>query len=238
MKLAVIAPPQSQGVITTMRLSFHLVLAQYVGDFAYRSFYKAVHRRGDFIMLDNGIGEGVSLSLQDLMLSAGLVEADEITLPDVIGDGDATVAAANAACPLVPKHMRAVCPHGRTWGEWEECARRLVALGVATICIGRYDNLPGGRLPALDIIAKNYWNWTHNIHMFGCAYPPMKSTREELAQGPWIRSMDTGAPIAYAQEKQLIGDLSPHVSLDWHEGTDSRFAERNVDLLLDVCHGG
>ena len=239
MKLMCITPPNALGVLTTMRLSAHLVLAQHVKDPAYRAFYQSAHHRGDFIMLDNGAGElGHSLSIEDLVRAAAIVCADEVTLPDIPGDGVATLLATKAALPSVPRRMRAVCPHGRNWAEWEDCANEMVKAGCATICIGRYDNLPGGRLPALKLIQANHWHWTHNIHLFGCSEPPLETTRQELAAGPWIRSMDTGAGMAYAQQGRFINDGGPHASLQWNAGFDSRTAERNIALLLDVCNGG
>ena len=236
MKLAVIAPPQAQGIVFTMRMSFHLVLAQYLEDVHYQDFYATAHRRGDFIMLDNGAGEGVQMTMKDLLEAADAVQADEITMPDVIGDADATIVAVQKNTQFVPKWQRAVCPHGSNWGEWERCAEKLISFGVATICVGRYDNLPGGRIPALEIIVKNRWQWTHHIHMFGCAEPPIAATHRELRCAPFIRSMDSGAPIAYAQEGRLL-DEGPHVSLDWKAGVNDRYAERNVALLASACNG-
>jgi hypothetical protein len=238
MKLMVIAPPNALSVLTTMRLSAHLVLAQHVQDPIYRAFYQSAQRRGAFIMLDNGAGElGRSLPIADLVEAANEVHADEITLPDVLGDADATLSATRAAMPAVPRKARAVCPHGTTWDEWEACAYAMVQWGCATICIGRYDNLPGGRIPALAIILKNNWQWTHHIHLFGCSEPPLAETRRELAAAPWIRSMDTGAAVAFAQEDCLINDGAGHASLKWGAPFNSRYTEQNIDLLLDICNG-
>jgi hypothetical protein len=224
-------------MLTYMRLGFHLVLAQYVlTDTAYRLWYKVAHDRGDFILMDNGVAEGVSMPIEDLVRAAKAIHADEITLPDVVGDMRATIYAVARAAPEVPVHMRAVCPHGRNWGEWEECTKALVRIGCATICIGRYDNLPGGRIPALEIIAKHQWHWNHHIHLFGCSAPPLEATRKELKAAPWIRSMDTGAPIAYAQQDRSL-EGGPHASLQWNAGFNTRYADQNISRLLDVCNG-
>jgi hypothetical protein len=236
MKLAVIAPPNALGVVATMRASFHLVLAQYVEDPTYNAFYRSAHRRGDFIMLDNGAGESSMLTMPALLKAASLVWADEITLPDVIGDCDETLRVVSEALPMVSLHKRAVCPHGSSWGEWERCAIELMKMGCATICIGRYDRLPDGRFPAFKIIEKHQWHWNHHIHLFGCFEPPIRATRLELAAAPWLRSMDTGAPIAYAQQGRILDD-GPHASLQWNVPFHSRVAEQNIERLTDVCNG-
>jgi hypothetical protein len=237
MKLAVIAPPNALDIVRTVRTSFHLVLAQYVKDPAYRDFYKAMHHRGDFILLDNGAGEKEMMLLSELLAAAKLVQADEITLPDVIGDGALSARATIDAMPYVPEAQRAVCPHGKTWGEWETCAEQIVMAGCSTICIGRYDYLPGGRIPALEIIFKHQWHWNHHIHLFGCSEPSITATRTELKAAPWLRSMDTGAPIAFAQQDRALDD-GPHASLEWNGPYNDRLALQNIERLLDVCNGG
>ena len=239
MKLALVAPPQALHLVESQRLSYHLVLAQYVlPDPVYADFYHKLHDKGDFIMLDNGAAEnGHSLGIDELLVAAERVHADEIVMPDVLDEAAGTLMLTQRSIPSVPRRMRAVVPQGRNWAEWEYCATQLVTYGCVTICVAkRYEKLPGGRVEALRIIKQHRWAWDHNIHLLGCSQRPLVEIGAAYNEYYGIRGIDTGAPIAYAQAGRSI-DSDRHASLQWQAPFNDDMALSNIRLTLGACQG-
>jgi hypothetical protein len=74
----------------TSRGDLDMSLAHMVADEEYRRVYSGLSTKR-FLMLDNGEAEGAQVSPERLMTVATTLGADEVVLPDVIGDGTATV---------------------------------------------------------------------------------------------------------------------------------------------------
>lgn len=237
MKLALITSPGGGPLITEFGLAYHMALAQYVlSDEAYAECYRTLHGRGHFIMLDNGAAEnGRSMSVKQLCLAAKAIGADEIVMPDVLDNCLETIAATQGALDSVPVRMRAVVPQGVDWEDWEYCAKKLVSMGCRTICIAkRYERLPGRRAQALDIIRSHDWHTTYDVHLLGCHRNPLKEICDVVEDAPWVRGIDTAAPIAYAQHAALLTDQL-HYSFEWGAPFDPGVAEFNVGLALEAC---
>lgn len=87
MKLAIIQPTSTLGSIGAWN-DYHLCLAQQVlKDSDYTKFYRDLKQRGDFIILDNGKAEGVSLTDQELLEAVNRLNPSIVVAPDVIGQG-------------------------------------------------------------------------------------------------------------------------------------------------------
>jgi len=239
MKLALIAPLSGFDLVLSLRLSYHLLLAQYVlTDSLYSTFYRGLHDQGDFIMLDNGAAEKtVGIDIHMLMQAAELVGADEIVMPDVLDEAAASLSMATRNLHYVPRHKRAMVPQGRSWTEWEYCATHMVNMGCATICIAkRYEALPGGRVKALQIIEEHQWEWSHHIHLLGCYNRPLHEASAAFAEYSSIRGLDTSAPIAYAQAGLSI-DSTRRASLVWEAPYNQKLAKRNAISMMIACQG-
>lgn len=239
MKYALIAQPyQGDLLISQFRLVYHMVLAQYVlSDSNYAAYYKNLSKHDHFIMLDNGAAEnGHSIGIENVVKAADMIGGvDEIVMPDVLDEMRATVAATFAARPFVPERMRAVVPQGKTWEEWTECALALLDMKCRTICVAkRYESFKGGRVRALKIIEDHSWHKTHNIHLLGCYRNPLREIRDARAAAPWVRGIDTAAPISYAQHEAVLTHPSWY-SLEWNGKFNFAVAETNVDLILEAC---
>jgi len=240
MKFALIAPPSHFGdqLLQQYRLTYHMVLAQYVlEDPYYEGIYQMLRKQDHFIMLDNGAAEkGHSIGIENVVKAAdALGGVDEIVMPDVLDECNATIAATKAALKFVPERMRAVVPQGRDWADWEYCATTLITLGCRTICIAkRYEALPGGRPYALDIIRSHNWHQSHSVHLLGCYRNPLKEIRDIAASAPWVRGIDTAAPISYAQSGCSL-DYPRWHSLVWNADFNFTVAEVNMDLILEAC---
>lgn len=243
MKLALITDPRGFSVIDTMQLSYHLVLAQYVrSDDRYAQFYKARAMKGDFVIMDNGAAEEGVLQLHELKTAALEVMPDEIVLPDVLGDKDATIAMTMSPDVLnfVPTKRRAVVPQGSDGAEWLTCANYFVEnLEFATLCVPKHaERFPGGRSHILNIIQRMGWHRSYHIHLLGVwdnPYPELKALR--LA-APWARGLDTALPFALAQHGlELDQSDVGHVSHAWNKKFDKTLALQNTSTLMSLIAG-
>lgn len=92
MKVALIPPTDCIEIVERFNTGYHLVLPQmFINDAVYRLFYKDVD---GFKILDNGVAEGVSIYHMDLHDVASTLQADEIVVPDVMGDCGETIESA------------------------------------------------------------------------------------------------------------------------------------------------
>lgn len=240
MKLAVIAPKHFLPMTTITGLGFHMALGQELyRDIKYRDAYLKLHRRGHFIMVDNGAAEGDVLPFDQVVFAANTIRADEIVMPDVLRDGPKTVKAAtnSEAQKLVSPNRRVIVPQGNSWEEWEQCLRSLVeAMPFATVGIAKHlERLEGGRKTALDIIKAYGWQGRFNVHMLGCYKQPINEAKVASTY-KFVRSLDTGAPVAYAQAGVTLTDKS-HYSLGWDSNADSNLVRKNIRILLGACNG-
>jgi hypothetical protein len=264
MKLAVVCPKEYQSILGTLGMSFHLVDAyKAASDQAYLEWYKASRGTGQFIILDNGAAEIVevdhgkameggvkktrdALPFETVLHLAEVLNADEIILPDMKMDSKWTVKHSSQAALSIAPRKRAVVPQGTNWTEWTACLKLLMNLEPATICVSKdYEELEGGRAEAIKIIKElGHFDRCH-VHLLGLkAIPPrgIKTEVEEiLRMHPSVRSLDTGAPIAYAQHDVTIEDHRIRFSLDWTSefqfNVKSSLIIHNIMALNDWCQG-
>lgn len=102
MKLALIPPFRHLNAIkhTTYQMALPCHFGPDTGQ-GNLNVFKAAHKRGDYIMLDNGVAEETVISFQQVQELGYEICAHEIVLPDVMQSMDATLAAVEAALPFV-----------------------------------------------------------------------------------------------------------------------------------------
>lgn len=243
MRLAIISPP-SMLWWCGWGDHIHMALAQGVLNEAgleYRVYFRARSMAGDYVILDNGAAEGDTFGSSALNIAAGMIKAKEVVVPDVLNNAQLTMEYGDAHLSrLINGKM--IVPHGNTIEEWENCARYLLDRGtVQTIGLPKWS--PIQRNVVLDRIAKLGWHTELDVHLLGLQGPP--DDIKYLARDyPWIRSVDTGAPIAYAQHANYLTQYHEvgHRSLDWNgaaiEEQDplARYIFENIKLLKSWCH--
>lgn len=243
MKFALITAPRGFYLVDQLQLSYHLLLAhQVLAGFKYAEFYRARHDKGDFIMLDNGAAEDGTLDIDQLMEAAELVHADEIVLPDVMGDQQATVYATmnHKVLNAIPPRRRAIVPQGNSIDEWLTCTNYFVDnLDFATLCIPKHlERFEGGRIRALEIIEKLGWHDYYNVHLLGIWSDPYKEPKYLASAAPWVRGIDSAAPLALAQAGLRLEDANiGHVSHSWTKTFSRATATRNIDIMLHLVGG-
>lgn len=114
-----------------------------------------------------------------------------------------------------------------------EFAKRL---DFNTICIPKHlENLTSGRAMAMDIIKRHNLHVFRNIHWLGCGtqYPVGEA---RLARDLRVRSLDSGAPIAWAQAGQNLSVVtSERHSLKKKPLEFSGLALTNIALMEEAC---
>jgi hypothetical protein len=171
------------------------------------------------IILDNGAHElGASIAITNILEIAKNVDANEIILPDVIKNCEATVLAsidgAEAVCDFwyltnwKPSHLMVV-PQGSTPAEWEYCLRTLITkvtqvfqrrhVEPCEIVIGvpkHFEFFNGGRLALLQSMVYRFHMQGHQVHCLG-----IESNLFDYQiigdKCTWVRSTDSAKPFRY-----------------------------------------
>lgn len=223
MKLAVIGNNAEQRAIQEMYLGYHFVLGQELfRDEHYYYFYKNRRDLGHFIIVDNGAAEPEDERIEfgSIAHAAMEMDADEIIMPDVLRNKEATLAGTldPDALSMVPAHKRFVVPQGRDWKEWVECLEEMkLAIDFVTVGIPKWtEELPGGRAQALKLLIKMSVPRKYNIHLLGIHSKPFMEVATAHAVFNRIRGVDTAAPFAYAQNGYHLTD-DKHFSHDWNK---------------------
>lgn len=222
MKLATIVPTQMVD-FATRTSGYHMLLGQeLVRDMDYFRYWRNFGvKQGHFLIVDNGAAEPEEerVPFEQIVDRARELEVDEIVLPDVMRDSEATIIATMKHRHLVPSRMRMVVPQGDSWDEWKYCLYELVDYcDPASIGIAKHlERLPGGRAFACKLIKKRGFHNRHHIHLLGIWRYPYAEPYACAKALPGIRGLDTGAPIAYMQNNAPLNDESPHFSLDWNK---------------------
>jgi hypothetical protein len=242
MKVAVITPTDNMQVLTHFGLGYNFILGQkLIQDIIYYEQIEDLRRRGSFIIVDNGAAEPEDEREPfDLIAQAAMgLMYDEIILPDKLRDAEWTIKHSldPEVLEVVPYNKRMVVPQGKDWDEWVDCLTQLIAgAQPATIGIAKWlEELPGGRPYGLAIIMKYGYHKRCNIHLLGIHSKPFAEMRYAVAVLPTIRGVDTGAPIAYAQNDEKLSD-NKHFSLDWNRHASTYIMYDNISDYVRFCH--
>ena len=207
---SVIAPPAYLDYFVTQDPPrVHHVAAQLVlGDPAYREFFAREAARGADIIIDNGVFDlGRALPARDLITAGRAVAAREIILPDVMGDGPATLKTSEEAArdirDLASGEFR-LCAvlHADNDDEWLRTYDALVTGGYADTIA-----LPASRHPDPDgRLCRTRWAATRHLaerglvddrlvyRLLGLGYTGHLELVEQREHA-WISSVDGAAPV-------------------------------------------
>jgi hypothetical protein len=192
-----------------MQSDFHLVLAQ-ITEVNYISSYMYGPDDDDFIVLDNGAAEGNMVGMGELLQRAVAYAADEIVLPDVIGNAEATINLVKDAMyqwrnhPVgaqVPVRAMAVVQSSGASSEWQECIKAFEKIdAIKTLGIPRHflDKDKWMRHQVVSWIKGMGLDERFEVHLLG-TNPKWCTEVSFMAKNhPWIRSVDSSLPYNYA----------------------------------------
>jgi hypothetical protein len=213
----------------------------------YKLFFQKAKKDKRFIIMDNGLFEGVFHTVQDLLEKIELVRPDIFIVPDAWNDSVVTVRSAkhwmiNFKNDL-PKgvELMAVC-QGKDMGELITTYQTLVDLGYTHIAFNHssiayqkeYDGMDHlkaamyGRMELIRrLVASNVIRKTHYHHLLGCSLP-----QEFMSYGDWdfIKSVDTSNPILVGAE----GGKYTNSGMTWKPKEKlEHYFEMNLDSKLE-----
>jgi hypothetical protein len=189
----------------------------------YKSFfeYSRVHKR--FVIMDNGLFEGVTHTTEDLIDKINLVHPNIFIVPDAWNDSNTTLV--NAKSWMInykaglPEdvNLMAVC-QGKDMTELLTTYQTLVDLGYTHIAINHSsaaytDRYPMngklfaqmyGRMEFLrKLVETNIVRKHIHHHLLGCSLPQEFMSYSDW---DWIKTVDTSNPILVGAEGERYGD--------------------------------
>lgn len=240
MKFAPIIPYPDDADLMSLS-SYHLLIATEVfrnlQDWTRKA--RLWRKRGDFIILDNGAPEEGAMPLNLLLEIAEDIRPDEIVLPDVIDDSEATLQVLGdnyCAIRRIPERQRFFVPQGLSLDERVDCLKRApFRFGTLGIPKRSKVNIHGSRVNAVKPFIEGNWN----IHLLGFLGNPLTELEQVRAIAHRIRGVDSAAPAAFAQHEawidvhrdqsfsvDLASPLTPH---------QSQHASAMIRGIQEVC---
>jgi hypothetical protein len=218
MQLATIAPTATLKTLTGEgQQRFHLVLVHLLErDPDYEQFYKERARAGDFLLLDNSAYE-LGAAVDDTLIHkwARILQPQEIALPDVRMDTEATIARTKAFLSALPADLNhlpcAAVPQGKTWAEWWYCLEQLLTFPqVTTLAIiheAQYFFADGkhARMPLLDRLSSV--RDRAQIHLLGTD-DALVEWRLVPRYYPWVRSTDSSKAVMFGFHGIRLGECA------------------------------
>lgn len=189
----------------------------------YRLYFQKARLDKRFIIMDNGLFEGVTHTTEDLLSKINLIRPNIFIVPDAWNDSNTTLVNAkgwmNTIKPHLPEEVElmAVC-QGKTLIELIATYQTLLDLGYKHIAFNHssaaYQEMYKGmntvkaqmygRMEFIrNLVLKNTIRKTAYHHLLGCSLP-----QEFMAYKDWdfIKSCDTSNPIIVGAQGQRYTD--------------------------------
>jgi len=189
----------------------------------YRLYFQKARLDKRFIIMDNGLFEGVTHTTEDLINKINLIRPSVFIVPDAWNDSTTTVRNAKHWMvnyqPHLPSevNLMAVC-QGETIGELVTTYQTLVDLGYKHIAFNhssiaytnfypKHSKLFAQMYGRIELIRRLVQTGTARTslyhHLLGVALP-----QEVMAYGEfdWIKSVDTSNPIIVGYKGERYGD--------------------------------
>ncbi|MFW6121062.1 MAG: hypothetical protein ACOC80_09225 [Petrotogales bacterium] len=175
---------------------YHMVIGPLLKDYPeYIDFYK-----DKTTIIDNGEYEGMRCDIEQLLDIADKIDADEVVLPDEIGNKQETLELVNEVLPKVTTYdfdYMGVA-QGNDVYEVIECAKKLyyvleVDIVALPVHVSKMESGYRGRGAVMDFL-------DFEVHFLGLYNP-----RELTFTYP--RSIDTSYPFKIAQSNMELGDI-------------------------------
>jgi hypothetical protein len=191
----------------------------------YKLFFSKAKKDGRFIIMDNGLFEGVEHTIDDLLEKIYWLQPNIFIVPDAWNDSITTIRSAkhwmtNYGRKLkeIDVELMAVC-QGNSIGELFTTYQTLLDLGYKHIAFNHssvaYEREYPGEMPKLKaqmygrmefirrLVEKDTINRNCYHHLLGCSLP-----QEFMAYSDWkfIKSVDTSNPILVGAEGVRYSD--------------------------------
>jgi len=199
-------------------LTYRMALAHWIKE--YPDYAKWLGNRPipAYLIMDNGAFEGQQQPDSELAFAASRIDADEIVLPDVPGDGAATLKKSWVAYHKMSGYRVMFVPQGNTVDEWKRCLDSWIgnwkagylAIGVASL--REKDGTPifESKTETLKYAA----SLNLPIHLLGMTTPGYFANELlPLAKEHHIRGIDTSTAFALGARGVLLTVKAPKIRL-------------------------
>lgn len=244
MRLALIPPIEHVNSIA--HTDYQLLLPQLITDPKYYRAYLRARRDGAFMILDNGIAEGIETNQVELHTRARQLMVNEIVVPDTLGDLEATINQAKQfeACARAEFRYMGVV-QGQTLSECYDCIRIFSELPyIRTLGIPRHlltTINEDARALIVAFVRRNF-GWRFAIHLLGTNRDYMNEFESygQHYQDQGVRGVDTSAPFVYALAgASLLDDIRTDRPDNYFnlQITNPRLTYTNIQLLKGWTYG-
>jgi len=223
-KLARIVPPQWEAHFPTEE--YRMALAHWVLEEP-ETYPKYLKRGAKYIIIDNGSFEDEPVSVENLNNAAAIIKADEVILPDVLGNAKETLHHSWKALGQIATKRVMFVPQGHTLKEWRECLRTWLAYWKENKWSHEYElaiglsslRMEGSKMPQVGTRVQlippllaattSASGGTLPFHLLGVGNPKEFAERElPAAFQAGARGVDTSLAFAVGAEGKL---LTPNV---------------------------
>ena len=237
---------------------YHYCLPHLLENEQYYQFFKSASERGDLIIMDNGLFEGVSHTINDLLEKINDIKPSIFITPDAWNDPETTIKNAKKwidyyadKIPTTTKLMAVV--QAKTVSDAMLTYSKLIELGYTHIALNhagvfykelyQHQNellsLMNGRIRFVNMLPslKGFSKSIHH-HLLGATLPNEFSNYKGL-QYEFIKTIDTSNPVIYGLKN---GRYPDEVLLDKPKEKletffDQRLTPQQVsDVLYNVKH--
>ena len=252
MQIAHIIPPPWTGFYQPG--TYRMALAHWI--LKYPRDAEQVRNKKAYVILDNSAFEGEQVSPSELSEAAVAVGADEVVLPDVLGDPAQTLRRSWAALGQVGTKRVMFVPQGRTLEEWQGCLKAWLnkwnqsewsetyslSIGVSSLrkASGTKPQV-GTRVRLLEEAARTGLP----IHLLGVGnLKEFMLIELPKAHALGVRGVDTSTAFALGAEGILVAPFTKKVFLgtpEKYEQLDTwsrRLIALNIRILDEWIHAG
>ena len=244
-KVGLIPPRGLENLV--LRSKFHLSLAidELMNRRMYSGMYKRAAELGDYVVLDNGLAEGMPCTPSFLYKHAKEIGASEVVVPDVMQDAEGTINQVKLFFEdrkLLPiKHMAVA--QGKTLPEFRRCVEEFAKVEFITVV-----GIPRHMLETLRTqpCRIEFANWVADkfpgrfeLHFLG-TNPVWIGEVKAAAKYTPARSVDTSMPFSYAMagedlalSAQQIIRPKRYFETDWSRFVDVHLVRHNISTLLE-----
>lgn len=240
-------PPRGMEELA-LASTYHLTLA-HVTHTAYLRIYGIAKTRGHFITMDNGVAEGILMDTKELLVRARRLGAQELVLPDVLGDTAGTqlrVMEFLAESKRMPPAVKYDCAYmGVAQGNnmhkvrdlisWYAPQMQIKSIGIPRIMMT--DSNLGVRIDLANWIEETFPG-RFEIHLLGANAAWPREIRSVVRYAPHVRSMDSSMAFAYAMKgenlsaKHLSKITRPPMYFDIHVDDCIDLARSNIRTMI------
>jgi hypothetical protein len=249
-KIALIPPRGLERHV--LRSNFHLNLAvpACLSNPAYLETYRHARNRGDYIVMDNGAAEGQPAPDEAIVQHLSTFSAEEVVLPDVLGNAQATRDAVRSFVAqyysFVRRHKCMAVVQGQDLVQVLDLIAYYNTVGhINTLGLPRRLAVTmqraGIRIDLANLI-KSMYPGRFEIHFLGAIPSWICEIKYVAKYAPHVRSLDTSAPFTYAMAGKEVSNPSvklvrPKGYLTEQASADESLLIQNIETLISWGRG-